>query len=162
MSGYILVERPAEMIGAVQVIRFNRPEKKNAITQDMYAAMVEALKSGDADDDVRAHVFLGTPECFTAGNDMQNFLSYAIHGRIREGDVGQFLKQLALVRKPMIDGVDGLAIGIGTTMHFHCDMTFATPRSLFRTPFVDLGLLPEAGSSLLGPMTMGHQRAMPG
>ena len=104
-------------------------------------------------------MFLGTPECFTAGNDMKDFLTYAIHGRIGEGHVGQFLKQLALVKKPMIAGVDGLAIGIGTTMHFHCDLTFAKPRSLFRTPFVDLGLLPEAGSGLLGPMAMGHQRA---
>ena len=159
MSDHILVERPAEYEGAVQVIRFNRPEKKNAFTQAMYATMVEALDSGDADDAVRAHVFLGTPECFTAGNDMQDFLSYAIHGRMGEGHVNHFLKRMALVKKPMLAGVDGLAIGIGTTMHFHCDLTFATPRSLFRTPFVDLGLLPEAGSSLLGPMTMGHQRA---
>lgn len=159
MSEHILVDRPMEHGGAVQVIRFNRADKKNAITQDMYATMVEALRSGDADDHVRTHVFLGTPECFTAGNDLQDFLSYAIKGRMSEGHVGQFLKQLALTKKPMIAGVDGLAIGIGTTMHFHCDLTFATPRSQFRTPFVDLGLVPEAGSSLLGPSVMGHQRA---
>ncbi len=158
MSEHILVERPAELDG-VQVIRFNRPEKKNAITQAMYAAMVEALQAGDDDETLRVHVFLGTPECFTAGNDMQDFLTYAINGRVADGEVGQFLKQLALVRKPMVAGVDGLAIGIGTTMHFHCDMTFATPRSIFRTPFTDLGLLPEAGSSLLGPASMGYQRA---
>lgn len=156
MSEHILVERPAE---GVQVIRFNRPEKKNAITQAMYAAMVEAMRSGDADDAIRVHVFLGTEECFTAGNDMQDFLSYAINGRVEEGDVGHFLKQLAVTRKPMIAGVDGLAIGVGTTMQFHCDMTFATSRSVFRTPFTDLGLLPEAGSSLLGPAAMGHQSA---
>ncbi len=159
MSEHILVDRPSDHDGRVQVIRFNRPEKKNAITQDMYAAMVEALRSGDADDGVRVHVFLGTAECFTAGNDLQDFLSYAINGRMSEGHVGQFLKQLAMTKKPMLAGVDGLAIGIGTTMHFHCDMTFATPRSQFRAPFVDLGLVPEAGSSLLGPATMGHQRA---
>lgn len=159
MSEHILVERPAEQDGAVQVIRFNRPDKKNAITQDMYATMVEALRSGDADDEVRVHVFFGTPECFTSGNDLQDFLSYAIKGRMSEGHVGRFLKQLATMKKPMIAGVDGLAIGIGTTMQFHCDLTFATPRSLFRTPFVDLGLVPEAGSSLLGPGIMGHQRA---
>lgn len=156
MSEHILVERPGK---GVQVIRFNRPEKKNALTQEMYAALVEAMRAGDADDDVRTHVFLGTPECFTAGNDMQDFLKYAIDGRVAEGEVGQFLKQLAITKKPMIAGVDGLAIGVGTTMHFHFDMTFATPRSLFRTPFTDLGLLPEAGSSLLGPVVMGHQRA---
>lgn len=159
MSEHILVEKPSEHGGAVQVIRFNRPDKKNAITQDMYATMVEALRSGDADDTVRVHVFLGTPECFTSGNDLQDFLSYAISGRMSEGHVGQFLKQLAVVKKPMVAGVDGLAIGIGTTMQLHCDLTFATPRSQFRTPFVDLGLVPEAGSSLLGPTIMGHQRA---
>jgi enoyl-CoA hydratase/carnithine racemase len=159
VSEHILVDRPQEQGGAVQVIRFNRPDKKNAITQDMYATMVEALRSGDADEAVRSHVFLGTPECFTAGNDMQDFLGYAISGRASEGHVNHFLKQLAMMKKPMIAGVDGLAIGIGTTMHFHCDLTFATPRSQFRTPFVDLALLPEAGSSLLGPAAMGHQRA---
>ncbi|MCY6381693.1 crotonase/enoyl-CoA hydratase family protein [Hoeflea prorocentri] len=158
MSEHIIVERP-ENLAAVQVIRFNRPDKKNAITQDMYRLMVEAMRAGDEDDAVRAHVFLGTEGCFTAGNDMQDFLSYAVNGRIGEGHVGQFLKALATVKKPMISGVDGLAIGIGTTVHFHCDLTFASPRSEFRTPFVDLALLPEAGSSLLGPMTMGHQRA---
>lgn len=159
MSDHILVDRPPEHGGAVQVIRFNRADKKNAFTQDMYATMVEALRSGDEDESVRAHVFLGTAECFTAGNDLQDFLSYAIGGRMSEGHVGRFLKQLAVMKKPVIAGVDGLAIGIGTTMHFHCDLTFATPRSQFRTPFVDLGLVPEAGSSLLGPAVMGQQRA---
>ncbi|MCR9138846.1 MAG: crotonase/enoyl-CoA hydratase family protein [Alphaproteobacteria bacterium] len=159
MSDHILVEQPSDQGGAVQVIRFNRPDKKNAITQDMYATMVEALQSGDADNNVRVHVFLGTAECFTSGNDLQDFLSYAITGRMSEGHVGQFLKQLAMAKKPMIAGVDGLAIGIGTTMQLHCDLTFASPRSQFRTPFVDLGLVPEAGSSLLGPAIMGHQRA---
>ncbi|WP_136660387.1 crotonase/enoyl-CoA hydratase family protein [Nitratireductor sp. XY-223] len=159
MSEHIIVERPAEHGGAVQVMRFNRPDKMNAITQDMYRILVEAMQAGDADDAVRVHVFLGTEGCFTAGNDMQDFLSYAISGRIGEGHVGRFLKALATVKKPMVSGVDGLAIGIGTTMHFHCDLTFATPRSQFRTPFVDLALLPEAGSSLLGPDVMGYQRA---
>lgn len=159
MSDHIIVERPDEYGGTVQVIRFNRPDKKNALTQAMYATMVEAMDAGDADETVRVHVFLGTPGCFTAGNDMQDFLNYAINGRIGEGDVGQFLKALAKVKKPMVAGVDGLAIGIGATMHFHCDLTFASPRAEFRTPFVDLGLLPEAGSSLLGPAVMGYQRA---
>ncbi|MEX3007926.1 crotonase/enoyl-CoA hydratase family protein [Hoeflea sp. TYP-13] len=159
MSEHIIVERPEELGGAVQVIRFNRPDKKNALTQAMYGTMVQAMRDGDADDAVRVHVFLGTEGCFTAGNDMQDFLNYAINGRIGEGEVGKFLKALATVKKPMIAGVDGLAIGIGTTMHFHCDLTFASPRAEFRTPFVDLALLPEAGSSLLGPAVMGYQRA---
>ena len=159
MSEYIKVERPENLGGAVQIIRFNRPEKKNALTQEMYGRISTALTEGDADDAVRAHVFLGTEGSFTAGNDIQDFLSYAVSGTMAERDVGKFLKHLAKVKKPMISGVDGLAIGVGVTMHFHCDLTFASPRSLFRTPFIDLGLLPEAGSSLLGPMVMGHQRA---
>ncbi len=160
MSEHILVERPQQYGGAVQVIRFNRPDKKNALTRAMYATMVEALESGDADDAVRVHVFLGTPGCFTAGNDMADFLSYATSGQsLARGEVGTFLMALANVKKPMVAGVDGLAIGIGVTMQFHCDMTFATARSEFRTPFTDLALIPEAGSSLLGPAVMGYQRA---
>ena len=159
MSEHILVERPQQYGGAVQVIRFNRPDKMNAITRAMYGTMVEALEDGDADESVRVHVFLGAPGCFTAGNDMADFLSYAVHGRMGESEVGSFLHTLANVRKPMVAGVDGLAIGIGVTMHFHCDLTFTTERSEFRTPFVDLALLPEAGSSLLGPAVLGYQRA---
>lgn len=159
MGENILVERPEEHGGTVQIIRFNRPEKKNAFTQAMYGTMVDALISGDEDDSVHVHVMLGTPGCFTAGNDMQDFLNYAINGRMSEGEVNKFLLALASLNKPLIAGVDGLAIGVGTTMHFHCDMTFASPRSEFRTPFVDLALVPEAASSLLGPMVMGNQRA---
>ncbi|MEM6461505.1 MAG: crotonase/enoyl-CoA hydratase family protein [Pseudomonadota bacterium] len=159
MSEHIVVERPEKYGGAVQILRFNRPEKKNALTQEMYGALVDAMHAAETDTSVRVHVFLGVPECFTAGNDMQDFLNYAVSGRIGEGHVGRFLKALATVKKPMVAGVDGLAIGIGTTMQFHCDLTFATPRSEFRTPFVDLALLPEAGSSLLGPAVMGYQRA---
>lgn len=159
MSEPILIERPESFGGAVQIIRFNRPEKMNAFTQAMYGTMVEALQSAEADDTVRVHVMLGTQGCFTAGNDMQDFLAYAISGRISEGEVGKFLTALASLKKPLIAGVDGLAIGVGTTLNFHCDLTFATPRSEFRTPFVDLALVPEAASSLLGPMAMGHQRA---
>ncbi len=154
MSDHIITERR----GAVQVIRFNRAEKKNAFTRAMYAAMAAALTSGDADDAVRAHVFLGTPGAFSAGNDLGDFLAVATGGA-HGGEVMDFLLALATAAKPVLAGVDGLAIGIGTTIHFHCDLTFATPASSFRTPFVDLGLVPEAGSSLAAPRIMGHQRA---
>ena len=89
---------------------------------------------------------------------MQDFVGYARDGALA-GEVLGFLHALASSQKPLIAGVDGPAIGIGATMHFHCDLTFATARSEFRTPFVDLGLVPEAGSSLLAPRLMGHQRA---
>ncbi|QKV18905.1 crotonase/enoyl-CoA hydratase family protein [Oricola thermophila] len=154
MTDHILVERS----GAVQTIRLNRPEKKNAITRAMYERMAAALRDGDADDGVRVHVFLGAPGAFSSGNDLQDFLAVAT-GTEPDGDVFDFLVALATAKKPVVSGVDGLAIGIGTTIHLHCDMTFATPDSLFRTPFTDLGLVPEAASSLIAPRIMGHQRA---
>lgn len=144
--------------GAVQIIRLNRPDKKNAITVAMYAAMADALASGDADEAIRAHVFFGAPGAFSAGNDMADFLAYAGSGQMGT-EVLDFLAALVDAQKPVLCGVDGLAIGVGATMQMHCDLSFATPDSMFRTPFVDLGLVPEAGSSLLGPAIMGHQRA---
>lgn len=154
MSEHVLIERR----GAVQVIRLNRPEKKNAITRAMYAAMAGALKAGDADDAVRCHVLLGQPGAFSAGNDLADFMAVAAGGEGGE-EVYDFLLALAGAEKPLVSGVDGIAVGIGTTIHMHCDLTFATPTTVFSTPFVDLGLVPEAGSSLLGPAIMGHQRA---
>lgn len=144
--------------GAVQSVRFNRMEKKNAITRSMYAAMTSALTRAEADGDVRAHLFLGQPGVFSSGNDMQDFMAFAMSGAMGT-EVLDFLNALARLEKPVVSGVDGLAIGIGTTIHMHCDLTFATARSLFKTPFVDLALVPEAGSSLLAPASMGHQRA---
>ncbi|ODT32242.1 MAG: enoyl-CoA hydratase [Kaistia sp. SCN 65-12] len=154
MNDHILVERH----GAVQVMRMNRPEKKNALTRAMYAAMTEALTGGDADPAIRAHVFLGVPGAFSAGNDLADFLALAAGGEGGQ-EVWDFLLALARSRKPMVSGVDGIAVGIGTTLNLHCDLTFATPRTVFRTPFVDLGLVPEAGSSLIVPRILGQQRA---
>lgn len=159
MSEHILIERQsADHGGVVQVVRLNRPDKKNAITSAMYAAMARALREGDADAAVRVHVFLGVPGAFSAGNDMQDFMIAAAGGGLGQ-DILDFLSALSGAKKPIVSGVDGLAIGIGTTMHLHCDLTFATERSLFRTPFIDLGLVPEAASTLLAPVLMGHQKA---
>ena len=144
--------------GAVQIIRVNRPEKKNAFTRAMYDAMRKALAAGEADEAIRCHLFLGVPGAFSAGNDMQDFLAYATSGGDMPELIG-FLETLARLTKPVVSAVDGLAIGIGTTIHLHCDLTLATPRSQFRTPFVDLGLVPEAASSLLVPAVTGHQKA---
>ncbi|MBX3529165.1 MAG: crotonase/enoyl-CoA hydratase family protein [Rhizobiaceae bacterium] len=154
MSDHILVERR----GAINVIRMNRPDKKNAITRAMYAAMAAGLTAGDADAGVRCHVILGVPGAFSSGNDLMDFLAVAQGG---EGgtEVWDFLIALAGAKKPIVSGADGIAVGIGTTIHFHCDMTFATPRTEFRTPFVDLALVPEAGSSLLAPALLGRQQA---
>lgn len=154
VTDHILVERQ----GAVQIIRINRPDKKNALTRAMYAAMTAALGEADADPAIRVSVFLGVPGAFSAGNDLADFLVMATGG---EGghEVWDFLLALAGSQKPMISGVDGIAVGIGTTLNLHCDLTFATPRTVFRTPFVDLGLVPEAGSSLLVPQILGRQGA---
>jgi enoyl-CoA hydratase/carnithine racemase len=154
MSEHIEIERR----GAVQVVRMNRPDKKNAITRAMYAAMAKALTDGDADDAVRCHVIFGVPGAFSAGNDLADFLAVARGGE-HGGEVFGFLMALARARKPIVSGVDGIAVGIGTTIHLHCDLTFATPASLFKTPFVDLGVTPEAGSSLLAPALIGRQNA---
>ncbi|AKI01513.1 enoyl-CoA hydratase/carnithine racemase [Hoeflea sp. IMCC20628] len=157
MTDHILTQRAGET-GAINVIRFNRPDKKNAITRAMYSTMARALIEGDRDDTVRVHVMLGTPGAFTSGNDMQDFMAVAMGGSMGT-EVLDFLASLATAKKPVISGVDGLAIGVGTTIHMHCDLTFATPDSRFHTPFVDLALVPEAGSSLLAPAVMGHQKA---
>jgi enoyl-CoA hydratase/carnithine racemase len=157
MSDAILIEMPHKA-PHVQIIRLNRPEKKNAITRAMYATMTQALQRANADPSVHVVVLLGTPGCFSAGNDMADFLAFALGGALGS-EVLDFLNALANFDKPLISGVDGLAIGIGTTIHMHCDLTIASDRSLFRTPFVDLALVPEAASSLIAPRQMGHQRA---
>ena len=157
MTDHILIERPESAPG-VQVIRLNRAEKKNAITRAMYQAMTDALKAGDADESVRTTLILGSAGCFSAGNDMNDFLAFAMGGTMGR-EVIDFLHALATHAKPLVSGVDGLAIGIGTTIHLHCDLTYASTRTEFRTPFVDLALVPEAASSLLAPRLMGHQRA---
>lgn len=154
MTDHVLIERR----GAVQIIRMNRPDKKNAITRAMYAAMANALRDGDADATIRCHVFLGVPGAFSSGNDLADFLVVATGGESGD-EVWDFLVALAEAEKPIVSGVDGIAVGIGTTINLHCDLTFATSRTMFRTPFVDLGLVPEAGSSLLAPVIFGRQQA---
>lgn len=154
MSEHIVIERH----GAIQTIRMNRPDKKNAITRAMYGAMAKALTEGDADPAVRCHVILGVPGAFSAGNDMADFMVVAMGG---DGGTEVFAFLLALARsaKPIVSAADGIAVGIGTTIHFHCDMTFATPRTMFHTPFVDLGIVPEAGSTLIAPALLGTQQS---
>ena len=154
MTEHVEVERH----GAVQIIRMNRPDKKNAITRAMYGKMAAALTAGDADPLVRVHLILGVPGAFSSGNDIADFMTVAMGG---DGgtEVFDFLVALARSAKPMVSAADGIAVGIGTTIHLHCDLTFATSRTVFRTPFVDLGLVPEAGSSLIAPALVGRQQA---
>ena len=143
----------------IQIIRFTRPDKKNALKSSMYAAITDALIAGDASPNVAAHVFMGSGGVFTAGNDIAEFIARAKGASSLSDDVLGFIRYLPQIRKPVIAAVDGLAVGVGTTMLLHCDLVYASPTASLRTPFLDLGLVPEAGSSLLAPIRMGYARA---
>lgn len=143
----------------VQILRLTRPDKKNALTNAMYEAMTEALQSGDVDAGVAVHVFLGSEGNFCSGNDLADFMATAKGTGGPGNGVIEFLKQIPRTKKPMLAGVTGHAVGIGTTLLFHCDLVYASPTARFSTPFLDLGLVPEAASSLLFPRVMGYQRA---
>src|SRR6185437_2749537 len=144
--------------GAVRVIRFNRPEKKNALTSPMYAAITQALREADDSPAIRCVMLAGAPGAFSAGADIGEFLESAQSGGLRPKTI-EFLHALAKTEKPLVAAVGGLAVGIGTTMLLHCDYVVAAESATFATPFTRLGLLPEAASSLLGPRRMGHARA---
>lgn len=145
--------------GKVQIIRMNRPEKKNALTRDMYQVMSNALEAGDGDNDIHCHLILGLPEVFTSGNDIADFMMATQGGAGLGDEVLRFLRAIIMVEKPLLAGVDGLAIGVGVTLLLHCDMVLASQRARFKTPFLDLGLLPEAASTLLGPRALGYKQA---
>jgi enoyl-CoA hydratase/carnithine racemase len=138
-------------------IQINRPDKKNALTLAMYDAMTEALLAAEADPAVRAILFAGADTCFTAGNDLGDFLNNPPSGE--DSPVFRFLKTLLAAQKPVLAAVHGVAVGIGTTMLLHCDLVWAGPSARFQVPFVNLGLTPEAASSLILPQLMGHRRA---
>ena len=143
----------------VLTVRMNRPEKKNALTAQMYAGLASALDDAAADASIRTTLILGVPGSFSAGNDIGDFMRVAMSGSRDSMAVFDFLERIITAKKPVVAGVDGLAIGVGVTLLMHCDHVVASLGSTFKTPFVDLGLLPEAGSSLIGPRIMGHHRA---
>jgi enoyl-CoA hydratase/carnithine racemase len=137
-------------------IRLDRPEKKNALTRGMYLGMIEALEQAENDSAVRVVLITGTQDCFTAGNDLMDFAN-AKPGETSPAIV--YLQTLAAAQKPVVAAVAGVAVGIGTTMLLHCDLVYAAPDARFQLPFVNLGLCPEAGSSVMLPELMGHRRA---
>lgn len=146
---------------ATRVITMRRPQKKNAITQAMYVAMSDAIDAAQHNPDIRCLVITGGSGVFTAGNDLEDFLNdgMAAAGTPRASAATRFLYSLVHNAKPIVAAVDGIAIGIGTTMLFHCDYVLASTTATFSTPFIHLGLVPEGASSLLMPRAMGHQRA---
>jgi len=147
----------SETSGRVARIRFDRLDKKNAITREMYAQLAEALSAADSNDEVRAILLHGTAECFTAGNDVNDFLKGPIGG---EGSPTlRLFKALPGLKKPIVAAVGGPAVGIGTTLLLHCDLVYAAANARFQLPFVPLGIVPEFGSTFILPLLAGYQRA---
>jgi enoyl-CoA hydratase/carnithine racemase len=142
--------------GSVQIVRMNRPEKKNALTLAMYGGLADALVAGEMDDAIAVHVLVGAGNDFTSGNDLNDFLSLT---GLAGTELERFLFTLAGLSKPVVAAVKGAAVGIGSTMLLHCDLIVAATDSRFQFPFVNLGLVPEAASSLLLPRLVGYHRA---
>lgn len=144
-------------LNGVATIEIARPEKKNALTVEMYQSMADALNAAREDAAVRAVLICGQPGIFTSGNDLEDFMR-----RPREGldsPVVRFMRALIDCDKPVVAAVTGAAIGIGTTMLLHCDFVYVADDARLAMPFVGLGLVPEFASSLLVPQLMGHRRA---
>src|SRR5689334_12486491 len=142
----------------VRTLKLDRAEKKNALTLAMYTALSDALGEADAREDIRCVLIAGHPSGFCAGNDLNDFLQMAETGALG-APIVRFLHALARCRTPLVAAVAGQAVGVGATMLLHCDYVVAADDAVFSTPFVTLGLAPEAGSSLLMPRLMGHARA---
>jgi enoyl-CoA hydratase/carnithine racemase len=145
--------------GPVRTVRMNRPEKKNALTMAMYDAMAEAIEQAGKNAALRCIVIAGAPTVFCAGNDIGDFLKAAGEGGALGAPVLRFIYALAHCEKPLVAAVQGNAVGVGTTMLMHCDHVVASTEARFSTPFVGLGLVPEAASSLIAPRLMGHTNA---
>jgi enoyl-CoA hydratase/carnithine racemase len=143
--------------GALTTLAFARIDRKNAITAAMYAQLAEGLAAAAADDAVRVVVLAGQEACFTAGNDLQDFLANPPSGE--DSPVWRFLHGLAAFPKPVVAAPCGPAVGVGTTMLLHCDLVYCGDNARFSLPFAQLGLVPEAASSLLLPMLAGWPRA---
>ncbi|MDE2413692.1 MAG: enoyl-CoA hydratase [Comamonadaceae bacterium] len=146
----------------VATVTFNRADKKNSITEAMYSAMADALEQAARDAAVRCVVFQGDLAIFSAGNDIADFLQQvagAAGQAAGERPVWRFLRVIAGFEKPLVAAVCGPAVGIGTTLLLHCDLVYAGDNAAFSLPFVNLGLCPEAASSLLLPQMLGYHRA---
>jgi enoyl-CoA hydratase/carnithine racemase len=153
MTHHVLVHAEA----GVMTLTLNRLERKNSLTADMYAALADALARASEDSAVRAVLLQGHETVFSAGNDIDDFLHRPPTGD--DSPVFRFLQGISRFRKPLIASVCGPAVGVGTTMLFHCDLVYAGDNAAFSMPFVNLGLCPEAASSLLVPQMLGYHRA---
>ena len=154
MSQYIKIKQE----DAVLEITFARPDKKNALSNEMYSAAREALENAQTNDAVRVVLFSAEGGVFTAGNDIAEFAAVA-SGQGGELQAHGFIEALARAEKPLVAAVPGLAVGVGMTMLLHCDLVYVADTAKLSAPFVNLGLAPEAASSLLLPARIGHVRA---
>jgi enoyl-CoA hydratase/carnithine racemase len=152
---HILVSRD----GAVLEIRFNRAEKKNAITNAMYGAMADAVAAAQSDDAVRAILFTSNGDFFSAGNDIKDFAAQSMGAFDGPRHVGRFLEEVIKAEKPIVAAVQGHAVGVGTTMLFQCDLVYVADHARLTMPFIDLGVVPENASSLTVVERIGYTRA---
>ena len=155
MNNHILVEQK----DAILRIQFNRPEKKNALTFDMYDQVTAALMQADDDPNTKVVYLTGTDSCFTAGNDLDDFLNRPEPENGEPGAAGRFIKQISITETPIVAAVPGVAVGVGATMLLHCDFVYASTQAMIMFAFIDLGVVPEAASSYLLPLTVGPRRA---
>ena len=153
MTDAILLHRERGLL----TLQLNRPDKKNALTRAMYTQLAEALELADADSAISAVLIQGSSECFTAGNDIGDFLEQPPSDL--DSPPFHFMKSLLNCRKPVIAAAAGAAVGIGTTLLLHCDLVYISRDARLRMPFVNLGLCPEFGSSLILPRLLGHAKA---
>jgi Enoyl-CoA hydratase/carnithine racemase len=155
MNEPIRIERHQRVL----VLRFNRPDKKNALTQAMYGLLADALDAAAGNPQVRAVLFSGAGDTFTSGNDIADFLRMAQAGIGPDAPVARFMRALTGFPKPLIAAVEGAAIGIGSTLLLHTDLVYCGRSARLQFPFVSLGLCAEFASSYLLPQRIGHARA---
>jgi enoyl-CoA hydratase/carnithine racemase len=148
-----------EIADGVMTLTLRRPEKKNALTGSMYDALSNALKQAEAETSVRVVLFQGDGDSFTAGNDLADFASQARGESAVDSPAHRFIETISKASKPLVAAVQGNAVGVGTTMLLHCDLVYLADNARLITPFVNLALVPEAASSWLLPLRIGHSRA---
>ncbi|MFT5426521.1 MAG: enoyl-CoA hydratase/carnithine racemase [Gammaproteobacteria bacterium] len=153
MSEYINIKNEDR----IKFICINRPDKKNALDMAMYSALAQALQDADADKNIRVSYLTGVADAFCSGNDISDFLK---NPPVDESSpVIKFINALINAEKPIVAAVNGIAVGIGTTMLLHCDLVYASDAAQFQLPFVNIGLCPEAGSTYILSTLIGHQKA---
>jgi enoyl-CoA hydratase/carnithine racemase len=156
VTQHVLVDKADKLL----ILTLNRPEKKNALTRAMYKTLATEIAAADSDPNVRCILIKANGDMFTAGNDLADFAAVgnSTSAPLPE-DANPLLSALAKARTPIIAAVNGRAVGVGVTMLLHCDMVFVADDALLIAPFVNLALVPEAASSLLMPLRIGHARA---